>query len=123
MIVLISGSRFADYPVMPLIAEELAQLTKLCSFEVVQGGADGIDALAKKVSRICGITCHEEAADWARLGLAAGRERNQRMLSKWKPKIALFFHHDPLLGSGTHDMFVRCRKAGVRTKVILYPES
>lgn len=125
MIVLISGSRHMPADKKYLITAELEKIAvvegSLVDYvTVVHGGARGADTLAGEAADALGLPVIVEAADWGRLGRAAGFHRNQRMLDKWKPELALFFHHEPTLGKGTADMFMRCRRAGVPTQVIIY---
>lgn len=100
---------------------DLAEIYPGETFRLVAGGADGADTLAELVGQYMGWEVVVERADWKNLGRAAGPERNQRQLSKWKPLRAFFFHHSPLLGTGTLDMYTRCVRAGVVSKVVLYP--
>lgn len=88
---------------------------------LIAGGADGADTLAELIGRHqMGWTVEVERADWKNSGRAAGPERNQLMLAKWRPSLALFFHCNPTLGTGTLDMYKRCCRAGVETKVVIY---
>ena len=116
--VLCSGSRHMPATAKYVIREMFALLPK--DTIIVEGGAEGADKLAGEVAEEFGFRVIVENADWKELGRAAGRERNQRMLSKYNPNLAFFFHHSPTLGSGTLDMYTRCRKAGVPSRVKLY---
>lgn len=49
---------------------------------LVQGGAIGADALAAEWARQNGVAVVTVKADWARLGKAAGPERNHRMVDR-----------------------------------------
>lgn len=126
-VVLASGSRFMPAEHQALIYAELMKVLEdhqddqIREFLLVQGGARGLDLLAARVGKSLGYNVKTEEADWESYGKRAGRLRNQLMLDKWHPDEALFFHHDRALGLGTADMYVRCKKAGVPTKVVIYP--
>jgi hypothetical protein len=126
--VLVSGSRHMPLSRMALIYAELMQVLEehqddqIEVFRLIQGGARGADALAAIVGKSLGYEVETEGADW-KLGKPGGKERNQVMLAKWKPDQAFFFHHSRLLGTGTLDMYRRCVKAGVPTKIVLYPKA
>lgn len=117
--VLIAGARSCPFFVKDLIKKELEALPhpQIC---LVHGGAYGVDVLADEVGHELGLYVIEESADWVNHGRGAGPERNQRMVSKWKPNLALFFHHSALLGDGTLDCYRRCQAAGITCKVIIY---
>jgi hypothetical protein len=75
--------------------------------EVVEGGAPGFDAFAKKWAKYHGIPVKEFAADWDKHGRAAGPRRNEEMARYADALIA--FHG----GKGTDDMIRRARKHGL----------
>jgi len=106
--VIVSGGRnFRD---RAFLFREMDRLHAERGFtELMQGGADGADALA----RIWALT-HPEIirrvcrAEWKRYGLAAGPIRNGRML-EWPPDLVVGFPG----GDGTADMLAQARRAGV----------
>jgi hypothetical protein len=53
-------------------------------------------------------------AQWKRFGNSAGPIRNTRMLKVGKPHLAIGFPG----GSGTRDMYAKCKVFGVKTKKI-----
>src|SRR5690348_12630276 len=67
--------------------------------ELMQGGAQGVDAFAREWAEARGIKCHTVAADWRGEGLAAGPIRNARMVS-WGPDLVIAFPG----GRGTANM-------------------
>lgn len=77
---------------------------------IIQGGALGADALAKRWARFHEVALEEYAADWERFGRAAGPERNTRMLHFGRPDLVIAFPG----GAGTADMVRQARAAGVR---------
>lgn len=79
-------------------------------FEVLNGGCKtGADKLARGCAAVGEYTCITEPAKWAARGKAAGPERNQRMIDKWKPDAAVAFPG----GVGTADMVRRLRAASI----------
>jgi len=110
MRVLVCGGRdYSDakalFAVLDNIRREYGPIT------VIQGGATGADALARKW---CGMERNVHMinvpADWKAHGRAAGPIRNQRMLTEHKPDMVLAFPG----GRGTADMVRRAKAAGVR---------
>jgi hypothetical protein len=76
---------------------------------IVQGGADGADAIARAWATRMGVACVTFHADWYTHGKAAGPIRNQRMLDEAKPDAVLAAPG----GAGTMDMVARAMAAGV----------
>lgn len=76
---------------------------------LIEGGASGADALARRWAEARGIPVQTFKADWARWGKAAGPTRNQRMLDEGKPDLVVAFPGD----TGTADMIGRAQRAGV----------
>lgn len=74
-----------------------------CPRMIVQGGANGADAMAKEWGKRMAIEVQEESADWMRHGKGAGPIRNQKMLDKYSPSVVIAFPG----GSGTLDMVRR----------------
>jgi len=55
--------------------EDLSKIT------ILQGGATGVDAIAKAYAERRGISVVEYPADWDKLGKAAGPIRNEKMIA------------------------------------------
>jgi hypothetical protein len=114
MRVLVSGGRDWTakevlFDTMNTLSEVYGPFTSLC-----HGGAQGVDKLAGAWAKLRGIPVMVFDADWARHGKGAGPRRNQEMLDKFEPQMAIFFPG----GMGTADMYRRAYKAGVqRVKV------
>jgi len=77
--------------------------------ELMQGGATGVDAMARTWAKAAGIKRYVCHAEWATHGKAAGPKRNARML-EWKPDAVVAFPG----GRGTANMVAQARTAGVR---------
>ena len=67
---------------------------------VIQGGATGADALARKWCGQRGVPCWTYGADWNVHGKAAGPIRNAKMLRESKPDVVIAFPG----GKGTANM-------------------
>lgn len=108
MRILVCGSR--DYPQQfyHLIKEAIEGATL-----VIEGGANGADAWAKRAANELRIPVVTFKADWARLGLDAGPIRNQKMLDEGKPDLVLAFTVDSEPSPGTADMIRRAKEAGI----------
>lgn len=77
---------------------------------LIQGGANGLDALAQQVAAVLGWRIETFVADWELMGRAAGPMRNQKMIDIGKPDLVLAFEG----GRGTADMTEKAIKAGLR---------
>ena len=114
MTVLVCGGRdYADYERVSDVLEAVASWS-INPMTIVQGGARGADALAKRWAKDCGVQCIEVSADWKTHGKAAGILRNQRMLEEHAIDQGVVFPG----GRGTLDMLTRLFKAGVNTWVV-----
>lgn len=76
---------------------------------IIQGGASGADAWAKKYAEGGKIRCLEFRANWKKHGKAAGPIRNERMIEQGRPTVVIAFPG----GRGTADMVERARSAGI----------
>lgn len=117
MKVLVTGSRtmpWGEYELMKkVLIEEHAT-------EVIQGGAQGADALATWVCHELGIQCRTFQADWATHGKAAGPMRNQQMIEQ-KPNLVIAFYEDTGITPGTQDMVNRAISHSVRVRRVTFP--
>jgi hypothetical protein len=105
VIVLVTGGRdYADWYTVRMTLD-LIGVTLL-----VHGCARGADRLAEHWAQDRGVQQHAYAADWQRLGKAAGPIRNQRMLD-YEPGIQLVVAFPG--NSGTADMVKRARRKGI----------
>jgi len=82
-----------------------------CPRMIVQGGADGADAMAMEWGCRMAIDVQTEPADWMRHGKGAGPIRNQKMLDKFSPRVVIAFPG----GAGTLDMVRRAHAAKIAT--------
>ena len=117
MKILICGCRdYQDYEKIRKYVEEKKE--KNDELIVVQGGASGADALAKRACGELGIECREYKANWKKYGRAAGPKRNQQMLDEEHPDLVVAFHPDIEGSKGTKDMINRAKRLGYETEVV-----
>jgi hypothetical protein len=111
--ILVCGGRdYADAEKLDIV---LSGLMKTCQFRtIIEGGANGADAIARKWAKDNGIECKTYQADWKRHGKAAGPIRNQLMIDEGHPDLCVAFPG----GSGTENMLGKCAIAGVSIMVI-----
>jgi hypothetical protein len=108
MRVLVCGGR--DYDDEARVHATLTALHKKDRFHaVLEGGADGADALGRQWAHGMGIRVETFEANWGAYGKAAGPMRNRRMLEEGRPDLIVAFPG----GKGTADMIWRGRQAGV----------
>lgn len=106
MRVLVCGGRdYADRRCVYAVLDDLAGHAE----EIICGGANGADALARDWAAYRSIPCHVYNADWETHGRKAGPLRNQKMLDEGKPDLVIAFPG----GRGTADMLRRAERAGV----------
>lgn len=115
--VLISGKRdFTDYE---RFSRELDESLKDVEddIEIVEGGAKGTDALARRYALEHELKCREFAALWENNGRAAGPIRNSEMVKFVAGKAckAVFFWDGKSRGTG--DCLRKARKAGIECEV------
>jgi hypothetical protein len=107
MRVIVCGAR--DCRDWAFVWRELDRLhAELTITAVMQGGASGVDTMARDWAAARAVVCHECCADWAQFGMRAGPIRNARML-EWRPDTVIAFPG----GRGTADMVRRAEAAGV----------
>lgn len=116
MRLLICGSR--DYPEqfyneMKGQIERIHDVTPISC--IIEGGARGADAMARRIAKELSIPFSTYKADWKQHGDGAGPIRNQIMLDEGKPDMCYAFSTKMAVSPGTDDMTNRCQKAGVKT--------
>ncbi len=115
MKVLICGSR--DWLKVNAVHDRIAALPH--DAEVVEGGAQGVDVLARRYALLCGLDVVEYPANWQQHGKDAGKMRNIRMLQREEPDLVIAFH----LGNspGTAHTIREAQKRGIPVEVIRCP--
>ena len=94
------------------IAEVFYALDLLQPSVIIEGGASGADALARRYAVKRGVQLLTFEADWRKHGRAAGPIRNGLMLVAGKPDLVLAFPG----GKGTENMVSQAENAGVPVK-------
>jgi hypothetical protein len=84
---------------------------------VIHGAAPGADVLAGRWAALRRVPVEAFAADWGRLGPAAGPVRNARMLVEGRPDIVVAFPG----GRGTANMVEQARAASVPVVLVDEP--
>jgi hypothetical protein len=92
-------------------------------WEIITGGAKGVDTMAAEWARDHNIRCEVFCANWHLHGKAAGPIRNQRMLDQGKPDFVAAFGYDDRdeLTPGTRNMVNLAKRAGVMTNIFRGP--
>jgi predicted Rossmann-fold nucleotide-binding protein len=108
-VVIVCGGR--DYKNLAAVEHALTVLhARRTITQLIEGGAQGADRLAREWAKKVGVHVETEEADWKRYGPAAGPIRNGLMLSRWKPDGVVAFPG----GRGTADMIAQAKRAGVK---------
>ena len=81
---------------------------------IIEGGAPGIDTLARKWAKLHGVNCITYWANWTGLGNDAGPLRNQRMIDDWIEVINAVICIPVPKSIGTWDCRRRAKKAKIR---------
>lgn len=113
MRVLVTGGR--DYQSIDVVFHALDQIHAETPITlIIEGGATGADALARRWAESRGVENITEPADWHTHGKAAGPMRNARMIEQHAPTMVVAFPG----GKGTADMVSKARAAGLIVKEI-----
>lgn len=108
---IIAGSRNVTDPdiIEKAVTESGFEIT-----EVIEGGAKGVDTIAREWAQKRPITVTEYKANWAKFGKAAGPIRNKTMADNADALIAVWDGES----RGTKNMIELARKLGL--KVFIY---
>jgi len=85
-----------------------------CGYDPKSEKYQGADQLAFEWAKARKVPGRAFPADWAGRGKAAGPERNQRMLERFRPERVLAFPTPGAENRGTKDMMRRAIAAGVK---------
>jgi len=115
---IVCGGR--DFTDREWVYAHLDRLHKQYSFHrIIQGGARGVDELARDWCASRMVEYDNVPADWKTLGNAAGPIRNQRMVDEYRPDGCIAFPG----GRGTADMMSRAMVANLPTIMITRGEA
>lgn len=112
---LICGGR--DFNEVDFVARKLDVFHSVHPVSVViQGGANGVDAIAKAWAMDRGIKYIEYPAQWDLYGKRAGYLRNVQMVKEGKPNIVIAFPG----GRGTFNMIQVAKQNGLQVVEFKY---
>ena len=115
----IVGTRtFADYSLIKETLTQVASRMPRSSIEIVSGGAEGADALAKEFAFRNHLKYTEFPADWTKHGKAAGPIRNKQIVEYIKEANGLIIAFWDGESRGTKNTINRAANAGVRYLVV-----
>lgn len=117
-VVVVTGSRDAttdqDYHVIFNVLDRVHRNRPITL--IVQGGANGADALAEEWARKNDVRVVTYAADWDKHGRAAGPIRNRTMIREQKPDVVVGFSNKALEASkGTKSCLQIAGEQGILT--------
>lgn len=90
------------------------------STTIGEGGARGLDTIAREVAKKLGIHVLTEHANWKKHKKAAGPIRNQNMLDFLQPHIVVAFHDNIRASKGTRDMVLRAMLAKIPVLLVTH---
>ena len=125
--IIVAGSRnFSNYNLLKLELNKFIDEYKntLNSSDddkigIISGHARGADKLGEQYARAHNHFCYIMPANWDKYGKRAGYIRNSKMAEKGNALIAFWDGQS----KGTYNMIELAKKAGLKTKIILYEES
>jgi hypothetical protein len=109
MRVLICGSR--DFGYAPAVRDLIANLPE--DTVVIEGGADGVDKMARAFALLRGMVVMEFPAAWKAYGKAAGPRRNKAMIEHGNPNLVYAFYNSQRKTKGTQNMVRLAHRAGI----------
>lgn len=125
-IVIVGGSRgFDDFDLLRKTLDDATFMLKQPIF--AHGCADGADTLAERwmdARKVPYFRYPIHERDWKKHGKQAGPIRNTEMVEdakKWLPNAFAIVFWDGE-SDGSYDLIKKCKKAGIKTKVVLYKE-
>lgn len=84
---------------------------------IIEGGAPGVDVIARDVLQNRGYRVIEVPAEWKKYGKAAGPRRNSKMLAM-EPDLVVAFHRNLKASRGTADTVQKAMGLGIKTEVV-----
>ena len=121
--ILIAGSRdFEDMDVFATVFNEMAVLLPQSvlasrSIVIVEGGARGVDTMARDFAKGNGLPFKEFKPEWNKYGRAAGPKRNDIMtefVAEHNGRALFFWDGE---SKGTKQCITSARKAGIPVKI------
>lgn len=117
-IVLVTGSRkWTDYE---FVLKRLARIHNSAGpCELVHGGARGLDTIAGRVASLMGWRVVQMDARWDEEGIAAGKNRNVRMLDRPTPPDVVIAFATPTIAAsrGTRHCALEAHKRAIPLEI------
>ena len=114
---IVGGRDFNDYEkLLNIVAEHFEKWFELGVLEIISGGANGVDALAKKLAKHQGLGYVEYPADWNKYGRRAGYLRNQTIVDNCDMVLAFWDGQS----RGTADTIEKAKRAMKPTFIVYY---
>jgi len=105
-VIVTGGREYHDYAHVAAVLDAFCGLAPIAL--LVNGGASGVDSLARNWAAEAGIEWDTMHADWDTYGVSAGPRRNTAMLDAYPGAIVVAFPG----GIGTRDMVGQARDRG-----------
>ncbi len=119
---LIAGTRtFGDYAMFKAECDKIVEGLSGYRIHVVEGGARGADAMARRYAEENGFEVHEFKAEWEVHGKGAGYIRNAKMhefIAQFDDRLCLCFWNGT--SKGTAHNFELARRYKTPLKKIIY---
>jgi len=117
---IVGGRTFDDYPKLcGIIGTHFYYLINCVAAnddEIISGGANGADGLAKKYAVCCGLRYIEFLAEWDKYGKSAGFLRNQTIVDNCDMVLAFWDGKS----RGTADTIEKAKRAKKPTFIVFY---
>lgn len=113
-IVIAGGRNFADWEYFMGYMTTLPKWIGEDDFEVVSGGATGVDKMGEEFAHLFGLKLKVFPADWEAHGRAAGPIRNEQM-AQYADGVIAFWDGK---SKGTANMIATARRLGKWTYVV-----
>ena len=115
--IIVSGSRNATAEDGVIIRRELSLIHELEPIDLlIEGGARGADAFARRWAWHTGVKRVTIRAQWERYGKAAGHRRNGEMLAEFPEARVLAFPKGP--SPGTRNCIAQAQKLGREPRIV-----
>lgn len=119
MKIIVTGPR--DYTNYKFVELKIAMIWSMykknaSNIEIVEGGAKGVDSLAKQVALTHKLSLKEFPADWNKYGHSAGPIRNSQMADYGDILIAFRYINNP--SKGTESMIKIALKKGLEVHIV-----
>lgn len=112
-IIIAGGRTFTDYD---FLRDTLDEILAVDDFEIISGGAKGVDALGERYAEARGLSVKAFPADWEKYGRAAGPIRNEEM-ARYADGLIAFWDGE---SRGTANMIDISKRYALEIKIIQY---